>query len=60
MNRDQYFFCYSKNLYEFLRNENGMNYICRAFHWNTGKAFWLFERTEELRMALAQYDERER
>ncbi|KAA0770787.1 hypothetical protein DN392_22750 [Bacillus sp. BB51/4] len=58
MNLEQYFFCYSTNLLEFLRFEKGQRFICTAFHDKTMKRFWLFERTEELNRLLVEYTER--
>ncbi|PFJ17583.1 hypothetical protein COD67_01855 [Bacillus cereus] len=58
MNLEQYFFCYSTNLLEFLRFEKGQRFICTAFHDKTMKRFWLFERTEELNQFLVEYTER--
>lgn len=54
----KYFFCYSTNLYEFLRHEKGFKYICTALHDKTMKRFWLFEKTPELIQALVEYKER--
>ena len=53
---EKYFWCYSTNLHEFLRYEKGLKYICTAFHATTMKRFWLFERTEELKNALSEYN----
>ncbi|AYY28120.1 hypothetical protein ACS2QC_23915 [Bacillus cereus group sp. Bce033] len=55
VNMEKYFFCYSTNLLEFLRYEKGFKYICSAKHITTNKQFWLFERKEELKIALAEY-----
>ncbi|MED5103139.1 hypothetical protein P9858_23770 [Niallia circulans] len=58
MNQEKYFFCYSTNLFEFIRYEKGIKFICTAFHDKTMSRFWLFERTEELNNALLEYTER--
>ncbi|AQQ64328.1 MULTISPECIES: hypothetical protein [Bacillus] len=55
MDMNKYFFCYSTNLQEFLRYEKYIRYICTARHMTSNKQFWLFERTEELNIALAEY-----
>ncbi|MEK4752293.1 hypothetical protein MKX72_07350 [Priestia sp. FSL R5-0597] len=55
--KQEYYFCYSTNLSEFLREEKGMEAICKAFHHKTDKLFWLFEKTEELKDALNEYTE---
>ncbi|MFJ8069987.1 hypothetical protein ACIQZD_13685 [Peribacillus sp. NPDC096447] len=57
MEMEKYFFCYSTNLYEFLRYTKGIVFICTAFHDKTGKRFWLFERDEVLLEALKEYNE---
>ncbi|WP_369903110.1 hypothetical protein [Bacillus manliponensis] len=51
----EYFFCYSTNLHKFLRYEKGIKYICTARHMTSNKQFWLYERTEELKIALVEY-----
>lgn len=58
MDEKKYFFCYSTNLYEFLRYEKGFKYICTAYHHKTKCQFWLFERSDELNKALDEYAER--
>ena len=55
MDMNKYFFCYSTNLQEFLRYEKDIKYICTARHRKSNKQFWLFERTEELKIALVEY-----
>ncbi|MGF9738589.1 hypothetical protein ABEX38_14315 [Priestia megaterium] len=57
MNMNNYFFCYSTNLHEFLRYEKEISFICTAFHAKTGRRFWLFERDEVLLTALEEYNE---
>ena len=54
---DKYFFCYSTNLQEFLRYEKGIKYVHGARHLTTNRVFWLYERTEELKLALSEYNE---
>ncbi|MCZ7520552.1 hypothetical protein C2L96_08350 [Bacillus cereus] len=55
MDINKYFFCYSTNLQEFFKYEKDIKYICTARHMTSNKQFWLYERTEELKMALAEY-----
>lgn len=55
MNQKRYFFCYSTNLYEFLKNSKGHKYIVTALNDKTMKRFWLFEKTEELNKSLVEY-----
>lgn len=57
MLQEKYYFCYSTNLSEFLRDVKGIEAICNAFHHKTNKRFWLFEKTTELKEALAEYTE---
>lgn len=39
----------------FLREVKGIEAICNAFHHKTKKRFWLFEKTDEVKGALAEY-----
>jgi len=55
MIKEKYYFCYSTNLSEYLREEKEIEAICNAFHHKTKKRFWLFEKTDELKIALAEY-----
>ncbi|MEK5500435.1 hypothetical protein [Bacillus sp. FSL M8-0168] len=55
MNQEKYYFCYSTNLSVFLREVKGIEAICNAFHHKTKKRFWLFEKTDEVKGALAEY-----
>jgi len=56
MDINKYFFCYSTNLHEFLRYKKGIKFICTAFHDKTEKRFWLFERNQDLVVALEEYN----
>lgn len=51
------FFCYSINLYDFLKNEKGFAYLLTANHIHTGKQFWIFNKNDELGKALDEYRE---
>ena len=42
------FFCYSINLYDFLKNKKGFAYLLTANHIHTGKQFWIFNKNDEL------------
>lgn len=57
MSLKDYFFCYSTTLYHFLR-ANGQRYVCSGLHEKTMNKFWLFEKTEELKRLLDEYDQR--
>lgn len=54
---NQYFYCYSTNLYHFLK-ANGQRYICTGLHEKTKNKFWLFAKTPELSRLLDEYDQR--
>lgn len=51
------FFCYSINLYDFLKNKKGFAYLLTANHIHTGKQFWIFNKNNELLEALDEYRE---
>ena len=51
------FFCYSINLYDFLKNKKGFAYLLTANHIHTGKQFWVFNKNDELLEALDEYRE---
>lgn len=51
------FFCYSINLYDFLKNKKGLAYLLTANHIHTGKQFWIFNKSDELLKALDEYRE---
>lgn len=54
---NKYKFVYSKRLADFLIREKGLQFITYAKHPKTDRLFWLFERSDELDAALAEYDE---
>ncbi|MGG3802518.1 DUF5659 domain-containing protein [Metabacillus fastidiosus] len=51
----KYFYCYSIPLFKYLKMDKGFSFICYGLHDKTLKAFWLFEKTEELKEALTDY-----
>lgn len=51
------FFCYSINLYDFLKNQKGFTYLLTANHIHTSKQFWVFNKNDELLKALDEYRE---
>lgn len=57
MSENAYFYCYSTNLYHFLK-ANSQRYICTGLHENTMRKFWQFHKTAELQRLLDEYDER--
>lgn len=51
---NEFFYCYSPNLHEFLR-ANGQRYICAGLNENTMRKFWQYKRTPEFERLLAEY-----
>jgi hypothetical protein len=51
------FFCYSTTLMHFLKS-NGLRYKYTSTHKRTGNRMWVFERTDELKRYLDEYDAR--
>lgn len=48
---DQYFYCYSRPLKEFLVG-NGVQFIMHSIHSKTGKKFWVFHSSEKITKLL--------
>ena len=56
MNKNsKYFFAYNKNVFKFLHDTKGIEYITIAQDPRTKKMFTLFENTEEVTEALKEY-----
>ncbi|MCG5252608.1 hypothetical protein [Brevibacillus agri] len=55
-NSREFFYCYSPNLYEFLKR-NGLRYICTGLHEKTLRKFWQYRRDERLNGLLAEYEQ---
>lgn len=55
--KNKHFFCYSVNLFNFLKREKNQSSILVAKHLKTDNVFWLFERTPEFEEALAEWTE---
>lgn len=53
-NEREFFYCYSPNLYKFLR-DRGVTYICTGLNENTMRQFWQYRRTDRLNELLAEY-----
>ena len=53
--RDKMFFCYDRNLKNFLENYKQISSIMSAYHLKTGNRFWVFEQNEELAMAIREF-----
>lgn len=58
VDQNEYFYCYSSNLFKFLKMEKKTNYICSGLHERTFRRFWQFKRDEELVKALGEYTQR--
>jgi hypothetical protein len=50
--QDNYFFCYSPNLYKHLKYNNNISYITKGINPSTKKTFWIFEKTDHLKQIL--------
>ena len=55
MDKDKYFFCYNRNLSNFLRKEKEIRYITHAIHPKTKQDFYLFEYNDRLNRAIAEF-----
>lgn len=53
----EFLYCYSPNLFQFLRFGKCIPFIHTAYHITTKKQFWLFRRTPEVQQALTEYRE---
>jgi hypothetical protein len=53
--RTRYFFCYNKNVSDYLRQNKNIEYITKAKHPVTNQVFCLFEKTHALQIALDEY-----
>ena len=51
---DKYFFCYNINLADYLMN-NGIQVVTKARAISSDKVFWMFERSDELDVAINEY-----
>lgn len=57
-NERDFFYCYSTNLFKYLKVEKEINYICCGLHEKTLRKFWQFVRTKKLEQALKEYGTR--
>lgn len=51
-----FYYCYSTNLFKFLKHKKGISFICSGLHEKTLCKFWQFQRTDELLKALEEYN----
>lgn len=52
---NDFFFCYSINLFQFLKYSMNISFICVGLHEKSMKKFWLFKRDIYLTQALDEY-----
>lgn len=50
-----FLYCYSVKLRDFLLRQ-GHRYICVGLNEKAGTRFWLFEKTDDLKRSLDEYD----
>jgi len=55
--KNDYFFCYTKELAKFLRYEKKIEYVSKTKHITSDKILTIFERTEYLDKAISEYNE---
>lgn len=53
--KNEYFFCYSKGLKNWISNNN-VSHITKAKAISNDKEFWLFEQSEELAELVTEYE----
>jgi len=51
-----FLYCYSVKLRDFLVNK-GHRYICVGLNERSDTRFWLFEKTDDVKESLDEYDE---
>ena len=51
---DKYFFCYNINLADYLM-DNEIQVVTKARAISSDKVFWMFERSDELDVAINEY-----
>jgi hypothetical protein len=55
MNKQDFFFCYDKRLFTFLKDERGIDYITIAKNVKTDIVFSMFYKSPEFHQALTEY-----
>lgn len=55
MNHSNFFFCYNKSLFSFLKDQKNIDFITVAKNPSTNKIFAMFYKTEILQNALDEY-----
>ena len=56
---DKYFFCYNINLADYLM-DNEIQVVTKARAISSDKVFWMFERSDELDVAINEYKRRKK
>lgn len=51
----EFFFCYDRQLSNYIRVSRGIRCITAAIHPSTGNMFWLFKQTPELGEAIRAF-----
>ena len=51
---NQYFFCYSINLYREIK-DNNIYYITKGINPSSNRSFWVFEKTDKLKQILTSW-----
>lgn len=55
ISQNEFFYCYSPMLFNYLRFKKGIPFICTGKHLETHKQFWQFRRNEDLERAVKEY-----
>jgi len=59
MDNSNFFFCYNKQLFSYLHDIKGINYITVAKNPTTDKTFSMFYKSESLQNALDEYNSKQ-
>lgn len=52
---NNYYFCYSTNLYRELKHTNNIQYITKGINPSNNKTFWVFEKTDQVKEILTNW-----
>jgi len=55
MKNNDFFFCYNKSLFTFIKDVKGIDYITIAKNPTTNKTFSMFYKSPELQICLDEY-----
>jgi hypothetical protein len=59
MKNTDFFYCYNKNLFKYLHDVKGIDYITVAKNPTTGKTFSMFYKNDILQIALDEYKQKQ-